>query len=143
MFRKLSEDMMASPQITLGDVANAARQGVKLIINNRPDDEEAGQLAGSDIEAAAKAHDIAYRAIPVGHDGFGESQIKAMGDALDGAEGKVLAYCRSGTRSTFLWALARAGQGYDTQELATMASSAGYDLSPISPALDMLAVKAK
>ena len=54
-----------------------------------------------------------------------------MTDAIAAAEGKLLTLCRSGTRSTFLWALARAQAGDDVEELEAKAASAGYDLSPI------------
>lgn len=143
MFRKLTENMMASPQITLADVDEAAVQGVKMIINNRPDGEEPGQLEGAEIKAAAKRHGLAYRAIPVGHGGFSEPQITAMAEALKAADGPVLGYCRSGTRSTFLWALAGASQGRDVDDLAEKAAGAGYDVTPIRPAMDMLSEKAK
>ena len=86
---------------------------------------------------------MAYVAIPVGHAGFGDAQVKAMTDALEKAEGKVLAYCRSGTRSTYLWALAQASRGEDPGAAGTGRSQgAGYDISPIAPTLDMLAAKA-
>jgi uncharacterized protein (TIGR01244 family) len=53
-----------------------------------------------------------------------------MAEAL-GEEGELLAFCRSGTRSTFLWALARSAQGVPAEELAEAAAAAGYDLRPI------------
>jgi uncharacterized protein (TIGR01244 family) len=56
-----------------------------------------------------------------------------MGAALTGAEGDVLLFCRSGTRSTYLWALARARHGADADDLVSQAAEAGYDLSPILP----------
>ena len=55
-----------------------------------------------------------------------------MTEALDAAEGPVLAFCRSGTRSTFLWALARTRQGEEAEELMRNAAAAGYDLRPIA-----------
>ncbi len=142
-FRKLTESMWASPQVTPQDVADAAQQGVTMLINNRPDNEEEGQPQGDEIGAAAAANGMAYVAIPVGHAGFGDAQVKAMTDALEKAEGKVLAYCRSGTRSTYLWALAQASRGEDPAQLAQAAQGAGYDISPIAPTLDMLAAKAR
>ncbi|MWV28754.1 TIGR01244 family sulfur transferase [Aurantiacibacter rhizosphaerae] len=142
-FRKLTESMWASPQITVQDVADAAQQGVTLLINNRPDDEEEGQPEGDAISAAAAANGMAYTAIPVGHAGFGEAQVKAMADALEVADGRVLAYCRSGTRSTYLWALAQASRGEDPAKLVQAAQGARYDISSITPTLEMLANKAR
>ena len=142
MFRKLTDSVHASPQITLDDVAEAAAMGVKLIINNRPEGESDDQVPGADIEAAARAAGIDYVAIPVTHAGFSEPQVVAMAKALDGAQGPVLAYCRSGTRSTLLWALSEASQGGDPDALTNMAAKAGYDVSPVRPLMDMLKARA-
>ena len=97
-----------------------------LIVNNRPDDEETGQPAGAEIEAAARAAGLDYVHIPIG-DGFSDAKIAAMVGALANARGTVLLYCKSGTRSAFLWALARARQGADAEELVSLAAPAGYD----------------
>jgi uncharacterized protein (TIGR01244 family) len=139
MFRTLTDHVLASPQITLDDIAAAAAQGVTLIVNNRPEGESDDQTPGADIAAAATAAGIAYVAIPVTHSGFSEVQVKAMAEALAGADGAVLAYCRSGTRSTLLWALAEASRGGDPEVLADQAAQAGYDIAPVRPLCDMLA----
>lgn len=139
MFRQLTDRLYASPQIGLAEVAEARSLGVGLIINNRPEGESDDQTPGDEIAAAARAAGIGYVAIPVTHAGFSQPQITAMRAALDGTEGKVLAYCRSGTRSTLLWALAEASAGASPDELAASAAAAGYDLGPIRALLDMLA----
>jgi uncharacterized protein (TIGR01244 family) len=117
--------------VAAGPIApdDVAALPVSLIVNNRPDGEEEGQPRSADIEAAARAAGIAYRHIPVG--GFSEAQIEAMQAALTEADGPVLAFCRSGTRSTYLWALARARMGEAAAELVAQAAAAGYDLRPI------------
>lgn len=135
--------MFASPQITPDDVAEAAERGITLIINNRPDGEAPDKPQGPEIEAAARAAGMSYLAIPIGHSGFSEPQVEAMQDALDASQGPVLAYCRSGTRSTFLWSLAQARAGGDPAEIAAAARNAGYDVSPIKPALDMFSAQAR
>ncbi|QIQ87686.1 TIGR01244 family sulfur transferase [Erythrobacter sp.] len=141
-FRKLSETMFASPQIGPEDIEAAGEAGVTLIVNNRPDGEDPGAPQGEEIAAAAAAAGLDYRAIPIGHAGFSEVQVAEMVEALDGAEGKVLGYCRSGTRSTFLWALAQAKSGAASpDEIAAAAMQAGYDVSPIRPMIDMLAAR--
>jgi uncharacterized protein (TIGR01244 family) len=50
---------------------------------------------------------------------------------LNAAEGPILAFCAAGTRSTYLWALARSSGGADAETLAEQAAAAGYDLTPI------------
>src|SRR5689334_12739395 len=106
MFRQLDDKVLVSPQIAPEQVAEAATLGVTMIVNNRPDGEDPDQPPGSAIAAAAQAAGIAYRHIPVAG-GFSPSQVQEMADALAASEGKVLAFCRSGTRSSYLWALAR------------------------------------
>ncbi len=138
MFRTLTDTIFVAPQITVRDLADAEKAGVTLIINNRPEDESADQTPGPDIEAAAQAAGLDYLAIPVTHAGFAEWQVKAMADAMENADGKVLAYCRSGTRSTLLWALARASKGDHPAVLAEQAADAGYDLGPVTAMMDIL-----
>lgn len=142
-FKRLSDSVLASPQISLDDIDDARNKGVSLIINNRPDGEEDGQLEGSAVEQAAKDAGISYITIPIGRSGFSQPQVQAMANALDAAEGQVLAYCRSGTRSTFLWSLAQVSKGCDPDTVAAAAQSAGYDVSPVRPAMDMLAAQAE
>ena len=138
MFRKLTDRILVSPQITLDQVADAKAQGVTIIVNNRPDDEEPGQVNGAAIEAAAKAAGIAYVAVPVAHGGFAPWQLDEMASALEPPEagGKMLAYCRSGTRSTLLWALTRARAGDDGDVLAAQAAAVGYDIAPVRQIMD-------
>ena len=142
-FRTLGEAVFASPQIGPADLVAAKAQGVTLVINNRPDGEAEDQPTGAEIESAARAAGLDYLAIPVGGSGFGEAQVESMSAALDGAEGKVLAYCRTGTRSTLLWALAQARAGRDPEAIAAAAAAAGYDVAPVRPAMDMLAARAR
>ncbi len=139
MFRKISDTFLAAPQIGISDVAAAKEQGVTIIINNLPDGEEPDAPQSADIEAAARAAGIDYAAIAVTHAGYSHPQIDAMIAALARAgDGKALAYCRSGTRSTMLWAMAQAKSGMHPAEIAARAERAGYDASPIAAMLDLL-----
>ena len=142
-FRKLSDTMWASPQISAEQIEEAREAGVTLVINNRPDGEAPDEPQGAEIEAAAKAAGMKYLAIPISHSGFSEPQVAAMQDAIEKAEGAVLAYCRSGTRSTLLWSLAQARAGGDPEETSQAARNAGYDVSPVRAAMDMLAAKSE
>lgn len=142
-FRILSDTMLASPQISPGDLATARNDGVTLIINNRPEGEAQDQTPGPEIEAEARKQGMDYLAIPITHAGFSAVQVEELAKALAGAQGKVLGYCRSGTRSTLLWALARSSMGDDPDQLAEAARSAGYDVSSIHPAMEALAANAK
>lgn len=139
MFRTLTDRIFVAPQIGIAQVDEAKAQGVTLIVNNRPDDEEPGQVNGAQIEAAAQAAGIAYVAVPVSHGGFAPWQLDGLAEAMEQAgEGKILAYCRSGTRSTLLWALTRARAGDDADALSEQAAQAGYDISPVRQIMDAL-----
>ena len=138
MFRRLTDSILASPQISIADLAEAKAQGVGLVINNRPEGESDDQVSGAEIESAARALGMDYVAIPVTHAGFSGPQIDAMAAALANGEGKILAYCRSGTRSTLLWALAQASAGADLAEVTAQAEAAGYDVTAVRPLMDML-----
>ena len=136
--RTIDERISVSPQIDPADVTALAARGFAAIVNNRPDGEEAGQPESSAVEATARSAGLAYTAIPVAG-GFSHAQIDAMRVALDAATGPVLAFCRSGTRSTNLWALAEAKAGGDAQAIVAKAAAAGYDLAALHPTLVALA----
>jgi len=131
--RRLEQGMFVAGQIRPEDIPAIAAEGVTLIVNNRPDGEEPGQPTGAGIEAAARAAGIDYRHLPVAG-GFAAGQVAAMAELLAQAD-TTLAFCRSGTRSIFLWALAEASRDRDGEELAAIAAAAGYDLAPIGPLL--------
>lgn len=138
-FRPLSAHFSVAPQIGIEDVAEAKAQGFAMIVNNRPDGEEAAAPQGGEIAHACAAEGLAYAAIPIGHAGFSHAQIDALDTLLGDATGPILAYCRSGTRSTHLWALARARAGDDVAAIVEAAAKAGYDLTGLRPMLDALA----
>ena len=140
--RRVDDSISVAPQIAAEDIALLAEQGFSYVINNRPDEEEMGQPGGDTIRAAAEAAGLGYAAIPVTHAGFSSAQVEAMAAALAEAKGPVLAYCRSGTRSCNLWALAEASNGGDPSEITAKAAQAGYDISGIRPLLDQLSGKA-
>ncbi|VVS96186.1 conserved hypothetical protein [Sphingomonas sp. EC-HK361] len=139
MIRPINESVAVAPQIAPEDIAAIKAAGYVAIVNNRPDGEEAGQPKGEAIRAAAETAGLGYTAIPVTQAGFSHPQLDAMAAALVAADGPVLAYCRSGTRSCNLWALAAAKAGRDPDLLTAQAAAAGYDLSGIRPMLDALA----
>ncbi|HEX8526674.1 TIGR01244 family sulfur transferase [Allosphingosinicella sp.] len=128
--RQLDAATWAAGQIHPTEIARLAADGFTLIVNNRPDGEDPDQPAGAAIEAAAAAAGLDYRHIPVSG-GINGDDVLAMAEALGGAQGKVLAFCRAGIRSTFLWALARSELGASADEIVAGAAAAGVDLGPI------------
>lgn len=131
MHRQLDEKTLISGQIRPEDVPALKELGVTLIVNNRPDGEDMGQPESDDIEAAAKAHGIDYRHVPIVR-GMGPSDVEAMREAMHAAGGgKLFAFCRSGNRSTLAWAVAKSEDGTSIEELERCAGQAGFDLGPV------------
>lgn len=129
--RELDDKVLISGQIRPNQIAAIRQQGVTLIINNRPDGEEPGQPLGVEIEEAATAAGIDYRSVPIIR-GIGPADADAMRDAIAASEGKVLAFCRSGTRSALAWALARNDEGMAREEIEQRLIAAGVDPTPIA-----------
>jgi len=132
MHRQLDEKTLVNGQISPGDIAELKAIGVTLIVNNRPDGEDAGQPESDDIEAAAKAAGIDYRHVPIAR-GLGPSDIEAMREAMHSVgDGKLFAFCRSGNRSTLAWAVAKSEDGVASEDLHRQANAAGFDLGPVA-----------
>jgi uncharacterized protein (TIGR01244 family) len=140
-FRRITSDFAVAGQIAATDVARAKEQGFVAIINNRPDNEEPGQPSGAEIKAAAEAAGLTYRSLPYA----GQTPPNVVGEMallLEQTRGPVLAYCRTGTRSTKAWALAQALSGtMGPDEIIASAAKAGYDLEGARGALETLAPK--
>ncbi|AND70317.1 hypothetical protein ATSB10_28630 [Dyella thiooxydans] len=135
--RPLTDTLSVSPQITPSDLAKLAAQGFRTVINNRPDGEEPGQPASAAMAQAAAAAGLEYRYIPVVPGQLPDALVDGFADALAGLPGPTLAYCRTGTRSTTLWALQAARQQPADAVLAR-ARGAGYDLSALAPRLAVM-----
>ena len=133
-FIGVARDFSVAPQISAEDFAAAAARGVRTVINNRPDGEAPDQLTDAQARAAAEAAGLTYRAIPVTMP-IAVSAVDAFAAALRDTPGPHLAYCRSGTRSITLWALAQAKGGADPDELIRTAAAAGYALGPMRSVL--------
>lgn len=131
MFKQLDEKTLVAGQIAPEHLAEARKEGVTLVVNNRPDGEDPGQPTGAEIEAAARAAGIDYRHVPIDR-GMGPTHVEAMREAMAAAgEGKLLAYCRSGMRSTLAWAVACREQGVPREELERRARAAGFSLAAV------------
>ena len=132
MIRQLDDKTLVAGQLTPDDVPALKAQGVTLLVNNRPDNEDEGQPLSADMEAAARAAGIDYRHIPIRY-GMGPSDVESMREALHATgDGKLLAFCRMGNRSTLAWAVARAEDGAEPDELRRCAEAAGFNLGPVA-----------
>jgi uncharacterized protein (TIGR01244 family) len=126
--RRLTEQVSVSPQIQPEDMAALASAGFRSVVNNRPDGEAADQPASAELAQAAARQGLAYRHVPAVPGQFEAATVAAMARVLDDLPPPVLAFCRTGTRSTSLWAL-QAARHVDADVLMRTAAEAGYDLS--------------
>jgi uncharacterized protein (TIGR01244 family) len=131
MSRQIDEKVLVSGQIRAEDVKAFAEQGITMIVNNRPDGEDPDQPFGAEIEEAARAAGVGYRSIPIIR-GIGPADAEAMKDAINATQGKMLAFCRSGTRSALAWALAKNEEGMRREEIEKRLASVGVDPTPIA-----------
>lgn len=130
--RKIDDTISVAPQITYSDVAEAARLGFRTLVANRPDNEEFGQPAMADIEAAALENGMTWVYMPVQSGNVGDTDVDRFGEMIRDCEKPVLAFCRSGTRCTVLWAL-NAARTTPAPEVLSKAADAGYDISGLAP----------
>ncbi len=126
--KRINEHVSVSPQIKPEDIRALKAMGFTAIVNNRPDGEAPGQPSSAVMKAAAEAAGLAYHHIPLGRDGVSPELVEQTRVALEGSAGPVFCYCRSGTRSTTLWALSQAGE-MPAEEIVEAAAHAGYDMS--------------
>lgn len=129
--KRINDHVSVSGQIRPEDVAALKAAGFVAIVNNRPDGESPDQPAGAEIEAAAKAAGLGYYSIPLGREGVSPDMVEQTKSVLEGSAGPVFCFCRSGTRSTTLWALSQAGE-MDASEIIAQAAEAGYDMSHLA-----------
>ena len=135
ILKRLTRDLSVGSQPAPDDIAQLAKAGFRAIICNRPDGEEQHQLAWAELSETARRHRMQARHIPVVAIAIGQSDIAAFREALFVLPRPVAAFCRTGTRSTILWALANAAS-LPTDERIKIAAEAGYDLEPFRSSLD-------
>ncbi|WP_372605084.1 TIGR01244 family sulfur transferase [Actibacterium sp.] len=133
--KQIAPSFAASPQIKPDDVARIAEAGYRTIICNRPDGEADDQTSAAEIATAAREAGLEFRFVPIKPGMISDEIIQSFDDALKGCKGPVLAYCRTGTRSSTLWALARAKM-LSPDAILTATAQAGYDLSGLRPRME-------
>lgn len=136
-FRRLTDDFWVAPQLVADDLSAAAALGIRTVVNNRPDNEADAQPAGAEIERAARAAGLDYVHVPVVSGGIFPDHVAAMAEALDSTQGPWLLFCRSGTRSCYLWALV-AARTLPPHEIVEAAAAAGYDLAGLWSTLEAI-----
>jgi uncharacterized protein (TIGR01244 family) len=132
---ELAPGVTAAGALTRDNIEALAAAGTKVIVNNRPDGEDPGQITADEARELCAAHGIAYHHIPFVAATLTKADIDAFAAVLKSAVGPLVAHCRSGTRSTIIWALTRLREGADPVALVALGARNGVDIA----ALPMLA----
>ena len=106
--KRLTPFISVAGQLDPADMALLAGSGFRCVINNRPDNEGEGQPSSDAIRVAAEESGLEYHHLPVVSGQISDSDVAAFRALLEQIKGPVLAFCRTGTRSASLWALAEA-----------------------------------
>lgn len=123
----LTPQLTVAPQIEPSDIEQIAGLGFKSVINNRPDGEESGQPLNQAIEQHAELLGLAYVHLPVVGGQISEAQIHQFGELLQTLPQPILAFCRTGTRSSMLWSLASQDSAMFSERLQ-IATKQGFKL---------------
>ena len=129
--KKLTDHLSVREQVMPKEIDGLKAAGFRSLILNRPDGEGGDQPTFAEIEAAAKSAGMEARYIPVETGKVSDEDAATFGAAMDELPKPVLAFCRSGMRSTTLWALSQAGQR-PLPDILARAKSAGYDMAGVT-----------
>lgn len=130
----LTPNVAVLSQPTVDDIAELANRGYRSIIGNRPEGEAPDQPDWNQLKAAAAARNMEAVQIPVIASQITDADVRAFRDALERLPKPIAAFCRTGTRSTLLWALANTAS-LTVDERISIAAKEGYDLESFRPLL--------
>jgi uncharacterized protein (TIGR01244 family) len=119
--------LAVAPQPKPSDFQEFKRQGFTTVVNNRPDGEDPTQLGSAAEAEAARAAGLAYVHIPVTTMGMTEQDARLLKETIEQAPGPVVAHCRSGARSFYLWVLSGDLDPLSDGELLAKAAELGVD----------------
>jgi sulfide:quinone oxidoreductase len=135
---KLTDQLSVSPQVALGDIAKLSALGFKSVICNRPDKESDDQPTMSAVESAVKTAGLTWQHQPVLSGNITDQDVTDFTQSMAKLPQPVLAFCRTGTRCSILWALSQVNT-MSVDDILNTAAEAGYNLSGQQPRLEALA----
>jgi uncharacterized protein (TIGR01244 family) len=127
----LAPGVSAAGKLDRADIEALADAGIRTIVNHRPDGEDPGQLAAEEARRVAEARGIAYHHIPMTAASLTRGDVDAVEAVLARGERPIVLHCRSGTRSTLLWALVRLREGAEPSQLIAEAARYGIDIAAL------------
>jgi sulfide:quinone oxidoreductase len=135
---QIDDKTFVAGQILLEDMPAIAARGIRVIVNNRPDGEALHQPSAQAIQDAARVlgmRVVNLAFIPATLTSEAVAQFAAI---LRDEPGPILAFCRTGNRSSMIWGAARIALGASMDDVLDAADEAGYDLSPAAGLLNKL-----
>ncbi len=139
--RQITPQYHVTPQIEVEDIPAIKAAGFATVICNRPDVEVPPSHQADAIGAAVTEAGMGFEVLELTHQTMTPQNVALQMELANGADGKVLAYCASGTRCTVVWALGQVGK-LSTDEILATAAQGGYDLGGLRPTLEALAAQA-
>lgn len=100
---KLTEQCSVAGQIQSSDIETLKRDGFVTIVCNRPDGEDFGQPTAAEIASQCERLGVAFHHLPISNTGITAEIVAEFRNIVTKSNGQVLAYCRSGQRSSVLW----------------------------------------
>ena len=138
--RPLDPRVAVAGQLQPSDLREIAAAGFTVVVNNRPDGEAFfGQPPTIKLQEAAAAAGLTFVDLPFSGTQVSRAQVDAFAALLADPQQRVLAFCKSGMRSTLLWAAAAMAAGRPAEEVVRAAAAAGTDLEPLLPVIGELA----
>ena len=128
----IDDRVAVSGQLQPQDLKDIAAAGFVAVVNNRPDGEAMfGQPRTAELKKAAEEAGLLFLDLPFSGPRATADQVRAFADLLAERPGRVVAYCKSGMRSSLLWAAAALAQGRSLEDVLAAARRAGQDLDPV------------
>jgi len=136
---RIDDKTSVAGQIQPDDIAGLAETGITMIVNNRPDGEAPdGQPTAREIEATAHAQGLAFVNLPFTAPTLTPDHVADYARLLQTHDGPILAYCRTGNRSSMLWAAAQVALGEPLEQVMQRAEAAGYNLRNAAQFIEQL-----
>jgi uncharacterized protein (TIGR01244 family) len=136
----IDDRVAISGQLQPEDMKEIAAAGYVAVVNNRPDGEAAfGQPRTADLKKAAEAVGLIFLDLPFSGPRASPDQVRAFADLLAERPGRVVAYCKSGMRSSLLWGAAAIAGGRSLEDVLGAALRAGQNLAPVGETMMALA----
>lgn len=134
---KIADYLYVSKQLDERIAKRAAQYEIKTVICNRPDGEEEGQPSFETVKEWLNKYgieNVIY--MPVVMNDIDDNALEEFKQAVAKSPAPILAYCRTGTRSSMMWALNQVKRGVEVNSVIKAAELANINLEPLREKLE-------